>query len=139
MAQGIGGEIEGEALAAELVGQHVAGVAGVGADFEERGHGSDELAVRLDDGGAAGVLVEVVGDGAVGIAQRREVVKLHLGAFDGERLGVYGGQAFILARGEFTSGSRAEKTFREVEFERGGAKALRSARRTTAARGRFLR
>ena len=90
VAQGIGGEIEREAFAAELVGQHVAGVAGVGADLEERGHGSDELAVRLDDGGAAHVLVEVVGDGAFGIAQRREVVELHLGALDGERLGVGG-------------------------------------------------
>ena len=97
MAQGIGGEIEREAFAAELVGQHVAGVPGVGADLQERRHGTNELAVRLDDGRAARVLVQVVGDGAVSIAQRREVVKLHLGAFDGERLGVGGrGQTPIL-------------------------------------------
>ena len=42
VAQRIGGDIEREALAAELVGQHVAGVSGVGADLEERRHAADE-------------------------------------------------------------------------------------------------
>ena len=112
MAQGVGGEIEREAFAGELVGQHVAGVPGVGADLQERSHGPDEFAMGLDDGGAAGVLVEVVGDGAVGIAQRREVVKLHLGAFDGERLGVGGrGQTLILARGLIVPSSNLFTTF----------------------------
>jgi hypothetical protein len=35
VTQGVGGEIEREAFATELVGQHVAAVAGVGADLEE--------------------------------------------------------------------------------------------------------
>ena len=88
MAQGIGGEIEREALARELVGQHVTGVPGVGADLQEGRQVPDELAMGLNDSGAPRVPVEVVGDGAIRIAQRCEVVKLHLGALDGERLGV---------------------------------------------------
>ena len=90
VAQGIGGDIEREAFASELVGQHVAGVPGVGADLEKRRHAADELAVRFDDGGAAHVLVQVVGDGAFGFTERGEVMKLHLRALDGERLG-FGG------------------------------------------------
>ena len=55
--------------------------------------GADEVPVGLDDGAAAHVLVEVGGDGALGFAERGEVVELDLGALDGERLGVgWGGQ-----------------------------------------------
>jgi hypothetical protein len=61
-------------------------MAGVGADFQEGRHGPDELAVRLDDGGAAHVFIQVTGDGPLRLSQGGEVVELHLGPFDGERL-----------------------------------------------------
>jgi hypothetical protein len=99
VAQGIGGDIKGETLAPELVGQHVAGVAGIGADLEERGHRADEIAMGLDYGGAAYVFVEIGGDGAFRFAERGEVVELDLGLLDGERLGVgWQGQTSILPR-----------------------------------------
>ena len=102
MAEGVGRDIEGETLAAELISEHVAGMAGIGADFEERGHGADESAVGLDNGGPAHVLVEVGGDGAFRFAERGEVVELDLGLLDGERLGVgWQGQTTILPRAKF--------------------------------------
>ena len=90
VSQGVGGDIEREAFASELIGQHIAGVPGVGADLEERRHPANEPAVRFDDRAAPHVLVQVVGDGAFGFTERGEVMKLHLSALDGERLG-FGG------------------------------------------------
>ena len=90
MSQGVGGDIEREAFPSKLIGQHIAGVPGVGADLEERRHPANEPAVRFDDGGAPDVLVQIIGDRAFRFTQRGEVMKLHLRALDGERLG-FGG------------------------------------------------
>ncbi len=57
-------------------------MAGVGADFEERSHRADELAMIADDGSAARVFFGVDPQIALRLAQGSEVVKLHLRALD---------------------------------------------------------
>ena len=92
VAQGVRGEIQSEAVGGELVGQHVAGVAGIGADLEEGSHRADKIEMLEDDGAAAHVLIEIGGDGALGLAERGEVVELDFRALHRERLGVEGGR-----------------------------------------------
>jgi len=89
VAERVGGNVEGETVSAELVGKHVAGVAGVGADFEEGSEFADIVPMLADDCAAADVFFEVDAASAVGFAQGGEVVELDLGAFDSDGLGFF--------------------------------------------------
>ncbi len=84
MPQGVGRKVQREAVRAEFVRQHVAAVPRAGPDFEERRHLPDEIQVIADHRRASDILFGVMRDGALGLAQRREVMKLHLGAFHRE-------------------------------------------------------
>jgi hypothetical protein len=68
VAQRVGRDIEREALAAEAVGQHVAGVLGIGVDFEEGRDGADELAVLFDHSAELHVFAGLVGQDAFGFS-----------------------------------------------------------------------
>ena len=76
-------------MRAEFIREHVAGMARVGADFEERRHFTDKVEMPVNDGAAAGVLLGVDAQVALGFAEGSEVVEFDLGALDGERLGHY--------------------------------------------------
>ena len=80
--QRIGGKIQRESVGAEFVRQHVARMARVRADFEKRRHGADEVEMIANHRAAARVLFGVNPQVALRLAQGREVVKLHLRAFD---------------------------------------------------------
>ena len=67
VAQGVSRDIQGKAFGAEFVGQHVAGMAGVGSDFQERRHFADEVEVLADERPAADVFFFVNGNGALRI------------------------------------------------------------------------
>ena len=82
VAQRIGGDIERKASGPHLIGQHVTGMAGVGTDFEKRGIAADKGGLLLQDSAAPLVLFGVNAAGAFGLAERGEVMELHLGALD---------------------------------------------------------
>ena len=86
VTQGISRKIKCEAFGAEFVGQHVARMARIGANLEEGRHRADEFQMIADHRAAADVFLGVDAQIALRLAERREVVKFHLGALDGQRL-----------------------------------------------------
>src|SRR5579883_1671094 len=89
VTQRIGREIQGESARAELVRQHVAGMAHIRSDLEKRRHRPDKRQVIADYSAAPRVLLRVMRDGALRLAQRREIVKFDFRPLDRERLRLF--------------------------------------------------